>query len=212
MFGIFESKKSPLFIIGAGGFSREVLMLLQREHGFYGFIVVDQQFGDTFLCGFPVFTGFPMSRARFIVAVGDPATREKLWKRALEAGWTPEEAVVAPSATVGPRTEIGPGSVICDGTRVTCDVKIGSSVILNLNSTVGHDSEIGSFSTVSPGALISGNVKISPLSYIGSGAVLREHVKIPSLTVIGMGAVVTKSLEGSGVYVGNPARLLVKPN
>lgn len=52
-----------------------------------------------------------------------------------------------------------------------------------------------------------GNVKIGNNVFIGAGAIIMPGVEIEDNTIIGAGSIVTKNLQ-SGVYVGNPCRLI----
>ena len=104
--------------------------------------------------------------------------------------------------------KIGKGSIVCDGSIFTCNIKMGRLGIVNLNCTIGHDTTLGDFFTCSPGVHVSGNCKIGDRVMIGSNSVLREHITIGDDIVIGMGSVVTKDLQDPGVYVGNPCRKL----
>lgn len=98
------------------------------------------------------------------------------------------------------------GTIVCPGTYMTVNVKLGAFVIVNLNCTIGHDTVIGDFVTVSPGVNISGNVKIGNLCEIGSNSVIREGITICDNVIIGAGSVVVKDITEPGTYVGNPVR------
>jgi sugar O-acyltransferase (sialic acid O-acetyltransferase NeuD family) len=104
------------------------------------------------------------------------------------------------------KNEIGKGTIICPGTILTVNIKIGVHCLINLNCTIGHDVVIGDFVTISPGANISGNVTIGNECYIGTNAVIREKISICDNVVIGAGGVVVKNITEPGVYVGNPVK------
>jgi sugar O-acyltransferase (sialic acid O-acetyltransferase NeuD family) len=198
-----------LIICGAGGFAREAAVWARqagrRIIGFYA----DGEKGNRDIFGLPVLgdlSGF-QGPVEFLVAIGDPGAKERVWNRALVAGKIPCRPIIHPSAVVGD-ADIGVGSILCPGVVLTTNVKIGSGVILNLNVTVGHDTQIGSFTTVSPGANISGNVKVGVNSYIGTNAVIREKLSMGTKSVLGMGAVLVKSIPDGETWVGNPAKML----
>ena len=101
---------------------------------------------------------------------------------------------------------VGEGSIICAGTILTTDIKIGRHVILNLCCTVGHDSLIGDFCSFMPAVNISGEVNIGEGVYVGTGAKIINQLEIGEETIVGAGAVVAKSLPAKCTAVGIPAK------
>jgi acetyltransferase-like isoleucine patch superfamily enzyme len=57
---------------------------------------------------------------------------------------------------------------------------------------------------------LSGGVTVGENSFIGAGATIIQNTNIIGNTLIGAGAVVIKDITRSGVYVGNPAKLVEK--
>lgn len=194
-----------IVIVGAGGFASEVFHWATRNDYKVKFFI-DETASVRKLCDVKVIHKLVNSprNCDFIVAIGDPGVRSRLFSKALQIGLNPLGMITDPSSITG-NAVVGHGTILCPHVVLTHDVVCGHGVILNLNSTVGHGARIGDFVTVSPGAHISGNVSIGPYSYIGTGAVIREGVSIPPNTVIGMGSVVVKSITESGVYAGCPA-------
>jgi sugar O-acyltransferase (sialic acid O-acetyltransferase NeuD family) len=103
---------------------------------------------------------------------------------------------------------IGDGTIICAGSVLTTNIKLGLCNHINLNSTIGHDTELGNFVTCSPGANISGNCKIGNNVLIGTNSAIREHIKICDNVIIGMNSNVIKNINEPGTYVGNPLKKL----
>lgn len=195
-----------LVIIGAGGFAREAYCWINDQYqvrAFYSSLgaVQDCMFGVPIVRNFDGLSGH-----RFLVAIGDPKIKKYLWHEAMTAGLKPCSPIVHPTAIIGKKNTLMPGSIVCPGVIITTNVYIGDGVILNIGVTVGHDSGIEDFVTVSPGANISGNVSIGESSYIGTGALIREKISIGSECTIGMGAVVVKNVLRRTTVVGNPAR------
>ena len=114
--------------------------------------------------------------------------------------------LVDPSALVSNRVDIGEGSIICAGTIITVDIKIGNHVIINLDCTIGHDDVIEDFVTIYPSVNVSGNVLIGECSELGTGMRIIQGKKVAPNTIIGAGAVVVKDCAESGTYVGSPAK------
>ena len=80
-------------------------------------------------------------------------------------------------------------------------------VVILPKSTISHDTRIESFNIINTNCIISGDVVLEQNCYIGAGSNIRDHVKIKNGSLIGMGSVVTKDINKSGIYFGNPARL-----
>jgi sugar O-acyltransferase (sialic acid O-acetyltransferase NeuD family) len=180
-------------IIGAGGFGREVywsLSLIERVNT--KFFVDDKYWDDTNDLILPISKFNPRDRFDMV---------ERLPKE------TKYFTHIHPSVQIlGDDVEINEGSIICAGTIITTNVKIGKHAHLNLQTTIGHDCEIGDYFTTAPGAKISGNCKIYDCVYVGTNASIKEKISIHSLTTIGSNATVVKNIEEPGIYVGVPSK------
>lgn len=202
-------------ILGAGGFGREVLDVIEAviarspRFAFIGFIDDDPAYIERLEArNAPLLSGLDdpvLAGAHYVVGIGNPGIRRRMAERADEAGLT-AASVRHPGATFGALNTIGDGLVACSHVSVTTNITMGRHVHLNLNSTVGHDCVIGDFVTIYPGANISGNVTIGDGVEIGTGASVIQGVSIGEGTVVGAGAVVTRDLPAHVVAVGAPAR------
>lgn len=198
--------RTSLVIIGCGGFGREAFCWIPKKYRVDAFY---SNIGSTELSmfGIPVIRDLDGLRdSDFLIAVGQPEAKHKLWQIALDAGLQPCEPIIHPTAVVGENCLIGRGSILCPQSVITTNVKIGNGVILNLGATIGHDCLVGDFVTVSPGANVSGNCSIGDGSYIGTNASLREKINVEIDSVIGMGTVLLRDVPRGTTWVGNPAR------
>ncbi|MBX3285578.1 MAG: NeuD/PglB/VioB family sugar acetyltransferase [Actinobacteria bacterium] len=207
--------RRPVVIVGAGGFGREVLDVIEaaevvtprlRMVGFIDDNVRHRRIlaarGAELLDGFH---DLRASGAGYVVAVADPSARRKLVLRAEEAGLVPVD-LRHPTAVAGAVNTIGEGFVACAHVSITTNIAIGRHAHLNLNTTVGHDCTFGDFVTVNPGANISGSVTLGHNVTIGTGAVIIQGVTVGEGTVVGAGAIVTRDLPAQVVAMGAPAR------
>lgn len=197
-----------LGIFGAGGFAREVNWLIE-EAGTTpatAFFESDSVWTDRTVQGLPVLPASRIDPAAWeiVIAIGDPGARKKILDSLPSGLGYP--TFIHPTVRMGRSVEIGSGVQICAGSILTCDIRVGDQVQLNLMTTVGHDCVLGNFVTTAPAVNISGNCDIGELSYIGTNACLREGLRIPAATVIGMGAVLVSQVSEAGILVGNPAR------
>ena len=189
-------------LIGAGGFANEV----KAHMGEYDLIsfVDDLYYNETDKNTKPL-SQFNPNEWEVLIAIGDPTAREELSNRLpIETKYF---TFIHPSVLIlGTDVEIGEGSVICAGSIITTNCKIGKHTHLNLMSTVGHDCIIGDYMTTAPGVKISGNCNIGKCVYIGTNASIKQKISICDYTVIGLNAGVFKNITEPGVYVGVPSK------
>jgi len=192
-------------IIGAGGFAREVywsLSLIERVGTV--FFVDDKYYDSKDNLILPI-SQFDPNEYEVVVAVGNPEDRFNIVQR------LPKETkyfthIHTSCQILGNDVEIGEGSIICAGTIITTNVKLGKHTHLNLQTTIGHDCEIGDYFTTAPGAKISGNCRIHDYVYVGTNASIKEKITIHSQTTIGLNAGVVKNIDEPGTYVGCPSK------
>jgi len=207
-----------LVIVGAGGFGREVLDVVEAMNAagaaldFVGF-VDDGDVDEAVVArrSAQVIGGSGLLRAtsdRLTIGIGAPAVRRHLAER-LDPSRERSVVLCHPAATVGGDVELGAGTVVTAGARVTTNVRLGRHVHLNLNSTVGHDCFIDNYVSVFPGATISGSVRIGEGATIGTGANVLPGVSIGEGAVVGAGAVVTRDVAPGTTVVGSPAKPVV---
>ena len=206
-----------LAVLGAGGAGREIAWLAEACLGSDAdifFVVDDRHVTATSVNGRPVLT-FESFRSidpsvPVVVAIGDPAERERLVTRCVSAGFS-FATLVHPSLRISPYVEIGEGSVICEGCVVTTNSSIGKHVYVNIGSTISHDCDLADFATLSPGVHIAGWVSIGRGVFFGTGATVRNgsrnrRLQIGESAVIGAGACVVDDVPARATVVGVPAR------
>jgi sugar O-acyltransferase (sialic acid O-acetyltransferase NeuD family) len=153
-------------------------------------------------------TAFPT--ARMTVAIGSPRHREAAAARAATAGFQ-FVTLVHPRVERSNWIEVGDGGVVCVGSILTTNIRIGRHVHINLDCTVGHDVDIGDFATLAPGVNVSGRVRIGARAYIGTNAsIINGEADAPLVigddAIIGAAACVTRDVAPGTTVVGVPAR------
>lgn len=205
----------PLVIIGAGGFGREVAWLVhevnaalpQPTWNLLGF--VDDSATET-PEGYPVLgrSEWLQENAKglyVVCAIGDPKARRAV----LGAIRNPSlqfATLVHPSVQKSQYVAIGEGSIICSGSILTTNVKIGRHCLLNLGTRVGHDSVLHDYGSLMPGVNIAGEVEIGEGCYFGLNACVINRTRVGQWTVVGAGATVVSDLPERCVAVGVPAK------
>jgi len=205
-------------IFGAGGFGREVKLLIEqinkteKEWEFIGFWDDDKNlpnkiYDAPLLGGMDELNRYNDDELYLVCAVGEPSIKEKIINN-IKNPLIRFPVLIHPTALVGDAKNVttGEGSIITAGVIMTVNIEIGRHVILNLMCTVGHDTKIGDFSSFMPSVNISGEVDIEKNVYVGTGAKIINRLKIGKNTTVGAGAVVAKSLPGNCVAVGIPAK------
>jgi sugar O-acyltransferase (sialic acid O-acetyltransferase NeuD family) len=202
------------YIIGAGGFAKEVLLILKRRGNFI--------FGG-YLCHTPTETSVggnavysiesflkstpPSENIEIYMGIGSPLVIEKISKEFKEYNFP---NLVSPCVEIDESVTMGVGNIITKGVNLTVDIKIGSFNIFNLNITIGHDSVIGDFNVINPGATVSGSVTLGNCNLIGTGATILQNLTIGENNVIGGNGLLNKSVENDKTMVGVPCKELIK--
>lgn len=204
-----------LYIIGAGGFGREVAWIVERINSIKptwnlkGFIDDNETLWGSKEGEYHVFGGCEYLSALEDVyaacAVGSSNVRKKIIEKLKDTS-VKFATLVDPSVLYSNSVKIGEGAIVCAGTIITVNVNIGDHVIVNLDCTIGHDAVIDDFVTIYPSVNVSGNVLIGECSELGTGTQIIQGKKVISNTIIGAGAIVVKDCIESGTYVGSPAK------
>jgi len=203
-----------IVIVGTGGMGREVAAWLAdggRGGAVLGFLDDDPATHGRSVAGLPVLGGREWleegdnADVEVVVALGGPTARAGYLGH-LDSVGSRVATVVHPSASVGPRCEVGAGSIICPGVVLTCDVRLGRAVIVNYGAMVGHDGAVGESGFIAPGVHLAGNVTVRAQADVGIGASVIQGVTIGERAVVGAGAVVIRDVAPDVTVVGVPAR------
>ncbi|MET0526016.1 MAG: acetyltransferase [Nocardioides sp.] len=218
----------PLVVIGAGGFGREVVDVVEAVSAastaaggaapwdLLG--VVDDAPTEVNLArladrslphlgSLDEFLSSDRSSVAYAVGVGSPTVRRRIAVRCDTAGLE-AATLVHPSVTMGARVTVGAGTVLCAGVRVTTNIQIGRHVHVNLNATIGHDAVIGDHVSLNPLASISGDCVLGEGVLVGAAGVVLNGLRVGEGAVVGGSACVVKDVEPGVTVVGVPARPL----
>lgn len=105
---------------------------------------------------------------------------------------------------------LGHGNYLAPGVVIGAKVSLGSHNFLNRNSSIGHHTQVNSFNHFGPGSIICGRCHIGSKNFFGAGSIVKDKVQIGNNVTIGAGAVVVSDILEAGVYVGIPAKRIVK--
>ena len=210
-----------LVVIGAGGFGREVLELIedindQTRNAYEVVGVLDDGSPDTeLLARLGVRHLGPTSTLAdldpdvgYVIGIGGCAARRAIAEQCRAWGREPF-TLVHPTAVIGRRSvEIGEGSIVCANSTITTNIRLGAHAQVNPNVSIGHDSVIGDHVTLTPQVAVAGNVTIHDDVFVGTGARIKPGVTIGRGVLVGAGAVVVNDVEPGLTVAGVPARPL----
>ena len=208
--------KKHVLIIGAGGLGREIESFLEKDSKekdwtILGFLDDDPDALRDVPSDYRVidhidnykFTGSDVA----VMAIMNRRLKEKVFGNLKDK--VRFLTYIHPSTFMGKFSEIGEGAVILANCTISTNVKIGTCVLVNSGTNVGHDSRIDPFSSIMSSVNIGGNCHLGERTFIGSGATLVPGLDIRENTRIGAGSIVIKSVKKPDQTIfGNPATRL----
>ena len=202
-----------MVIAGAGGHALEVLDVLFSQHQEEEIVLFDEFNTEEFFDGkYPILKTEEelkkhfLKDPRFILGTGNPKLRTRFYKKFSELGGShiglrgkgnhcSESAGFASAdimnlCFVGPKAQIGKGSLV------------------NSGALVHHEVVVGDFCEIAPRAVLLGKVYLGNQVMIGANATILPNIKIGNHVVIGAGAVVTKDIPDDVTVVGVPGQII----
>lgn len=206
-------------IFGAGGFGKEVAVMISRinekcngEWNFVGFFddgkekgYLASRFGEV-LGGIPELNQWDKELA-LAIAVGSTDSLYSIKQRITNDNiYFPN--IIDPDVELSdPESfKIGEGNIIRQGCRMSCDVTIGSFNVMNTDVVAGHDVIIGDYNIIMPDIRISGEVVIGTHCLIGVGSIILQRIKIGTGVRLAAGSVLLTKPKDNSLYMGNPAK------
>tara|TARA_Y100000816_G_scaffold291734_1_gene284095 strand:- start:552 stop:1202 length:651 start_codon:yes stop_codon:yes gene_type:complete len=211
-----------IIIIGAGGFSSEIIWVINKmnETGRSRWKVIGI-FDDNpthigkMIEGIEVlgttndaFNIFP-ERSYFHCAVGKNEDRAFLCKKFESKGFIPA-TLIHPTVVTGPNSKIGKGVFIGALSIIGPHAQIDNYVLINTHAGIGHHSVIADYSQICPGAYVNGYCKVNKMAFIGSNSSVQPGITIGDSSTIGANSFVHRSVKPGHTVIGVPARIIRK--
>lgn len=204
-------------MIGGGGHARMIVFSLMQHQKFAGYVDIKESIGMNPL----KYLGDDLTALRLLETDRDiiPSFGIGLIKNAeirqfiikkffnYHDRFTP---VISSSAEIADSVKIGVGTVVGVHATINNGTEVGPFSIINTGAIVEHDVRLEDNVHLAPGSTICGEVQIARNVFVGAGSVISNRVKISNDVIIGAGSVVTSNIDAPGVYVGIPARKVVK--
>ena len=208
--------KTPLLILGAGGFAEDVFDIAMDTELFdvIGFACdAGRDALPETLLGKPVYwledvIGSLPEGTQVVPGMGS-AKRSTGLKVCSDAGLRLAN-VIHPTARVSSRAHLGQGIVVGPQSTISIGCRLADGVIINRGVTIGHHTQLHACATVAPGANVAGNVVIMDGATIGMGANVIEKITVGPGAMVGSGSVVVKNVDAGVTVVGIPAKPLIK--
>ncbi len=207
---------APLWIVGAGGFGREVHSLTPSCRGFErdwhvaGFL---NDLPDA-LADFPELPPIggttdcqPQPGDRFICAIGEVEGRLRVCEK-LQSRGARFIHLVSTAAMISGVARLGEGVIVEAFTGVGAHAQVGDFTTILSHTTIGHDVKIGRAAQISSYCDIHGWAEIGERCLIGSHAVILAKVRIGDGATVGAGSVVISDVPAGATVFGVPAKRL----
>lgn len=212
--------QAPVIVIGAGGHAAVVAdALIAAGRTVLGFVDADPAKTGTCVMGLPVIgdeSALDAHRGRGIElanGIGGPGSaasvaqgtlRRRVQQRLSSEGWA-FAGVRHPGAIVAPSAQLGPSTQVMAGAVVQPCAQVDDGAIVNTRAVVEHHAHVGAFAHIAPGAVLCGEVLVGEETHVGAGAVVRQGIQLAARVVVAAGAAVARDVL-SGVVAGVPAR------
>jgi len=216
--------KKSLIIVGCGGLGIEVLSIaIETSQSFFSLDgdIVNMEVIGFYDDGEPamgkaerIFGGrlrlfrnlddIPAD-ACFIIAVGEPVQRQRLFRLFTVAGLQPV-TLIHKSAIVNKTAAIGRGCILCPHVFVGPFAQIGQNSVINNYSSVAHDARIGNSSVLHPYATLSGFASCGAYSLLATRSTVLVSVCLGAYSKLSAGSILTTDTKDGSLAVGNPAK------
>jgi len=204
----------PIFLIGAGGFSFEVISYIKdcNESGLTnyeikGFLDDTKNIGDNHL-NIPIIGNTNTkinNEAYYLITIGDPVTKEKMSKK-YEDQNAKFATILHPASYIDSNAVIENGTIMAPFSFAGANSKIGKHNLINIYASIAHESITGDNVTLAPYSGTHANSKIGNNCFLGAQSVITKDIKIGNNVKISAGAVVYNDALDNKTAFGNPAR------
>lgn len=207
--------RSRILIVGAGGFGREVLQWARDawpEHvsRIAGFLSADGDRLDRHACGLEIVGDpgryEPQPGDALLLAIGIPVIRRQVAESLRHRGAV-FLTLVHPTAIVAPTATIGEGSIICPYAIVSDAARVGSFVLMNYHSSIGHDASVGDHAVLSPYATLGGNAHIGEDVFMGLHASVGPGKRIGARSKVSANSCALADAPPESIIYGAPGRV-----
>ncbi len=207
-----------IYIIGAGGFGRELLWWIKDINSVKptweigGFLDDNSHALDDYECDYSIVGSIrgwqPKEDEEFALALGSPALKKRIVSEMKEKG-AKFATVIHPTALLSEFARYGEGFIMFPHSKLSVNSVVGDFVTL-LSSPIGHDTYIGDYSVISCNCNIIRNVTVGKEVFMAAGVCIAQDINIGDGAYLGLGSVVIQDVPKGATVFGNPARIMPK--
>lgn len=210
-----------VWIVGAGGFGREVLTWLDdatlvgvdEAWTVAGFLDANPNALAPFGVDLPIVSSpkdyTPQPQDRFVCGIGSVRAKLAVCRDLQERG-AQFVTLIHRSALVGKRVTMGLGCVICPRVVLTADIQLSQWVVFNVASGAGHDVVVGEGTTISGVCDLTGGAQLGEGVFLGSHAIVMPKVKVGDYATLGAGSVAFRDVPPYTTVMGVPAKTIFR--
>jgi sugar O-acyltransferase (sialic acid O-acetyltransferase NeuD family) len=205
-----------MIIVGAGGLAIEILEILKEKYQnneIFFFDNINKFKSKLIYNQFKVLTTkeevqevFKKYGNSYCIGVGGIKNKLKLINLFDCYGGELNSAISSKSFIGSYNVNIGKGSIIFPGVKISNSVSLGKACLVYYNSVITHECVIGDFCEISPSVNVLGKVTIGNKVWLGSNSTVMPKIKIGNNVTVGAMALVTKNVKDNITVVGIPAK------
>lgn len=211
-----------LYIIGAGGFTMEVLFLIDRfyKKNWKNIYIIDDNLDKI---GSKIRNVDVVSNVNdfivncknegylerdVLIAINNPKIRNTIVDLFLQEKIKINFPNLVDGTLIFDKeySKMGEGNIIMDYVGITGNVNIGDFNIIGARTGIGHDSSVGNFNSFSPRVSISGNVTIGNGNTFGLNSAILQNKSIGDNNDIWSYTMILKNIKNNCTYFGMPAK------
>ncbi|MGM0208192.1 hypothetical protein IGI96_002711 [Enterococcus sp. DIV0421] len=204
-----------LVIIGAGGFAKEIIFLVERTNRFNVIGLIDDNYFNLpdNLLSYPLLGGIDYLKnlkknTAVVIGISDPDVKRSIWDQLKKNDNLFFPNIVDDTALIGSEVSLGIGNIIMAYTTFSANIKVGDFNMINIHSTIGHDTIIKNFNSIYPAVNLSGNVHVGSGNEFGVGTKVIPGIDVGDDNKIGAGSVVIRNIKNKSKIVGVPAKII----
>lgn len=207
-----------LYLIGAGGFSTEILWLveiLQKENRKWNqifFLDENPAIHNTELRGVKVVGGLDVlleinQKADVVITINNVNVRERIANTLQTNPNIDFPNLFSPFSIIDEDyLTIGKGNIILHYVILSTHLEIGDFNIFNSYAAVGHNCKLGDFNSIGTRVAVSGNVTVGRTNDFGVNATILQNKNIGNNNNIWMNTSIVKNIKDNGTYFGIPGK------